>query len=126
VPEGHHTLSHHGNDPEKQKKIQLINRFHVEELAHLCAGLRAAKEGDADLLERSMLVYGSGIGDGNRHNHDNLPVLLCGRAGGALPAGRHVLLDKETPMANLHLRVMGVMGCKAEKFADSTGALDLG
>jgi hypothetical protein len=126
VPEGHHEVSHHGGKAGKLECYKKINRFHAEQFAAFLARLAAQREGDGDLLQHSAVVYGSGIGDGNRHNHDNLPVLLCGRSGGALPAGRHVQLERETPMANLHLLVMGLMGCKAETFADSTGLLDLG
>jgi hypothetical protein len=123
APEGHHDLSHHGNDAEKQRKIQLVNRFHVEELARLLEKLRASKEGDTDLLERSMILYGSGIGDGNRHNHDDLPVLLAGRAGGRLEGGRHVRFARNTPVANLFVSMLGKMDVPVTRLGDSTGAL---
>ncbi len=80
VPEGHHDLSHHGGDKSKQEKIQKINQFHIEQLAYLLDKLKAIKEGDGTLLDNCMIVYGSGISDGNRHNHDDLPILLLARA----------------------------------------------
>ena len=80
VPEGHHDLSHHGGDPEKHEKIKKINRFHIEQFAYLLEQARSrSARAMATLLDHSMLVYGSGIGDGNRHNHNNLPILLAGQ-----------------------------------------------
>jgi hypothetical protein len=124
VSEGHHTLSHHGNDPEKQAKIATINRHHVGLLAYFLEQLRGVEQQGGTLLDHSMVLYGSGIGDGNRHNHDNLPILLAGSGGGTLRPGRHVRYAKETPMANLYLAMLRRMGAEAEKFADSTGELE--
>ncbi len=88
VPEGHHDLSHHGSDPKKHEKIKKINRFHVEQFAYLLGKLKSIREGDGTLLDNAMIVYGSGISDGNRHNHDDLPILLAGKGGGTIkPAG---------------------------------------
>jgi hypothetical protein len=126
APEGHHDLSHHGNDAEKQRKIQLINRFHIERFARLIEKLAASKEGDSNLLERSMILYGSGIGDGNRHNHDELPVLLVGRAGGRVTGGKHVRFARNTPVANLYLAMLGKMDVEVAKLGDSTGRLEIG
>ena len=120
---GHHTLSHHGKDPEKQRKIAAINLFHVEVLARLLAKLRASDEGEGTLLGATMLVYGSGIADGNRHAHHDLPILLCGRGGGTLAPGRHVRWPKDTPLNNLHLALLERMGVPAESLGDSTGTL---
>src|SRR6202008_2819748 len=78
VPEGHHDLSHHGGNPEKHQKLMKINRFHMEQFAYLLEKLRSIREGEQSLLDRAMLVYGSGLGDGNRHNHKNLPILSAG------------------------------------------------
>lgn len=125
VPEGHHDLSHHGQNPEKQAKIQKINAFHTGILAHLLGRLREAREGQGCVLDNLMLVYGSGIGDGNRHNHDELPILLVGKGGGSLRPGRHVRYAAETPLANLHLSLidrMGVTGVNSH--GDSTGRLE--
>jgi len=125
VPEGHHDLSHHGQNPEKQAKIQKINAFHTGILAHLLGRLREAREGQGCVLDNLMLVYGSGIGDGNRHNHDELPILLIGKGGGSLKPGSHVRYAAETPLANLHLSLidrMGVTGVNSH--GDSTGRLE--
>lgn len=125
VPDGHHNISHHGKDAGKRDAIAMINRFHVEQLARFLARLEREQSGDGDLLSQSLVVFGSGIGDGNRHNHDDLPMLLAGEGGGAAKGRGHVVFDKETPAANLHLAVARAMGCEDERFADSSGALDL-
>jgi hypothetical protein len=124
VSEGHHTLSHHGNDPEKQAKIAKINRHHASLLAYFLEQLRGVEQQQGTLLDHSMILYGSGLGDGNRHNHDNLPILLAGSGGGTLRPGRHVRFPQETPLANLYLAMLRRMGAKAEKFADSSGELE--
>lgn len=123
VTDGHHDLSHHGNDEEKKKKIARINRFHSEQFAYFLGRLKAVGEGNGSLLDNSMIVYGSGLADGNRHAHDNLPILLCGGGGGTLSSGRHVRVPKETPMANLFLEMMERMGVHQDRFGDSTGRL---
>ncbi len=123
VPEGHHTLSHHQNDPEKKAKIAKINRFHMEQYAYFLNKLRSIREGSGTLLDQSMILYGSGLADGNAHAHENLPVLLAGRGGGTIQPGRHVRVPKETPMANLFLSMLDRMGVGAERFGDSTGRL---
>jgi hypothetical protein len=127
VPDGHHDLSHHGRKPEKLKALAAINRFHVEQFARFLGGL-AERDGGAegDLLAQSLIVFGSGIGDGDRHNHDDLPVLLAGEGGGAAKARGHVVLPKKTPMANLYLAVARAAGCRDAAFADSSGALAIG
>jgi hypothetical protein len=123
VSDGHHDLSHHGNNPEKQKKVARINRFHLEHFARFLIKLKSIREGEGTLLDRCMIVCGSGIGDGNAHNHDNLPVLLCGRGGGSLRTGRHIRFDKETPMTNLYLSMLERAGVSVERLGDSTGKL---
>jgi hypothetical protein len=124
IPEGHHDLSHHGGDAEKHKKIREINRFHVSHFAYLAEKLKAIREGDGTLLDNCMLVYGCAISDGNRHNHDDLPILLAARAGRRIKTGRHVRYPGETPMTNLYLNMFDYMGLKVERFGDSTGRLD--
>ena len=125
VPDGWHGLSHHGGDAEKNEKIRKIDRYQVEQLAYLAARLRDARDGDGSLLDSTLLTFGSGIGDGNRHNHDTLPILLAGRGGGAVRPGRHVVHPKETPLANLFVTMLRAAGVEAPSFGDSTGALDL-
>jgi hypothetical protein len=123
VPEGHHDLSHHGNDKKKQEKIRTINRFHISQLAYLLGKLKAVKEGNGSLLDQCMIVYGSGISDGNAHNHDELPILLAGKGGGTLTPGRHIRYPKNTPLTNLYLSMLDRMDCPTDRLGDSTGRL---
>jgi hypothetical protein len=123
VPEGHHDLSHHGRNRAKQAKIQKINHFHVSQLAYLLGKLKSVKEGGRPLLDSCMLLYGSGNSDGNRHNHDDLPILLMGKGGGTLRPGRHVRYRRETPLTNLYLSMLDRMGVNVPRFGDSTGRL---
>lgn len=125
VPEGHHEISHHQNDKKKQEKIQKINRFHIEQLAYMLNKLKSVKEGDKTLLDQAMVVYGSGIGDGNRHNHDELPILMAGHGGGKVKCGRHLRFPKDTPLMNLYLAMFDRLGCPARTFGDSTGVLPI-
>ena len=128
VSEGHHELSHHGNDAKKLDKIAKINKFHMEQFAYLVGKMKAVKEPNGStLLDNVMLVYGSGNGDGNRHNHDDLPILLVGKGGGTIESGRHVVLGRrpETPLTNLFLALFNRMGAPARSFGDSTGVLKL-
>jgi hypothetical protein len=125
VPDGHHDCSHHGNDPKKHDKIKKINKFHIEQLAYLLERLKSVKEGDKTLLDQVMIVYGSGIGDGNRHNHDNLPILLLGHGGGKVKTGRHLSFPRETPLTNLYLAMFERLGCPTKSFGDSTGVLSI-
>lgn len=124
VSEGHHDLSHHGNDEEKKKKIARINRFHIEQYAYFLDRLKGIPEGTGSLLDQSMIVYGAAISDGNRHNHDDLPVLLAGKAGGAFSTGRHVRYARNTPMANLYLSMLEQFHTPVERLGDSSGRLD--
>lgn len=124
VPEGHHDLSHHGGDEEKQRKISEINRFHVTHLAYFLEKIQGIAEAEGSLLDNSMILYGSGIGDGNRHNHDNLPILLAGRGGGTIDSGRHIRYEKETPLNNLYLSMLDRIDSPVETLGDSNGRLD--
>ena len=123
VPEGHHSLSHHGNDGGKQQKIKKINRFHMDQFAYLMKKLKASREGSYSLLDNSMVLYGSGIGDGNRHNHHELPIILLGKGGGTIKPGRHVRYPKNTPLNNLYLAMLERMGAPCKKLGDSTARL---
>jgi hypothetical protein len=124
VNDGHHNLSHHGNNAEKQSLISQINRYHITLLSHLLERLASIKEGDRTLLENSMIFYGSGIGDGNRHNHDDLPIVVFGRGGGALKTGRHNSYPKDTPLTNLYRTMLDIGGARVDSFSDSTGLLE--
>lgn len=123
VTDGHHDLSHHSGNEEKKAKIAKINTFHMRQFAYFLEKMRSIKEGDGTLLDHSMIVYGSGLADGNAHAHDNLPVLLAGRGGGTINPGRHIQVRKETPMTNLFMSLVENMGAKVPRIGDSTGPL---
>jgi len=123
VRDGHHSISHHGHDPVKLSKIQDINVFHSTHLAYLLERLKSVKEGDGNLLDHSMIVYGSGNGDGDRHNHDDLPILLAGKGCGTIKQGRHIVYQKETPLNNLWVSMLNRMDIRDVQFGDSTGEL---
>lgn len=123
VNEGHHELSHHGKSEHKQAEIAKINSFHAERFNYLLSRLKLIREGDGSLLDHCMIVYGSGISDGDRHNHDDLPILLAGGGGGRIRAGQHVRYKNGTPLCNLYLWMMKQMGANADRFGDSSGVL---
>jgi hypothetical protein len=125
VSDGHHDLSHHREDQEKKAKIAKINRFHTEQFAYFLGKLKGIKEGEGTLLDNCMIVYGSGISDGNRHNHANLPVVLAGRGGGTLTPGRHIEVPGEVPMTNLYLSLLDRVNVPAQRIGDSTGKLEV-
>lgn len=124
VSDPHHPLSHHGNDPAKIAKLAKINQFHVSLFAEFLAKLKATKEGSGSLLDHSLILYGSGMGNPNVHDHTNLPILVAGGAAGGMKGGRHIRFDKPMPLANLHLTLLDKVGVRLDKFADSTGKLD--
>jgi len=123
VPDPHHPLTHHRGNPEWIEKVTQVNTMHMELFAGFLKKLRETPDGDGTLFDHSMIVYGSGLSDGNKHTHDDLPVLITGRAGN-LRLGRHVIYDKGTPMTNLFLTVLDRMGVPAERLGDSTGAIE--
>lgn len=123
VSEGHHDLSHHGNDQAKKAKIRDINTFHVKQLAYLLTKLKSIREGDGCLLDHCLIAYGSGNSDGNAHNHDDLPILLAGRGGGTVKTGRHLRYAKETPLNNLWLAMLNRIDVQLPFLGDSTGVL---
>jgi hypothetical protein len=124
VPDPHHPLTHHGNDPAKIEKVAKINRFHVGLFAEFLAKLQATPEGNGTLLDHSLLMYGSGMGNPNQHDHDNLPILVAGGAAGRMRGGRHIRLARPTPLANLHLTLLDKVGVRLDSFADSRGKVD--
>lgn len=124
VGEGHHELSHHQNDPVKLEKIKRINRFHADQVAYILKKMKSIREADgSSLLDNSMILYGAGISDGNRHNNENLPIIVAGKGGGTLRPGRHIRYPEETPLNNLFLSMMDRMGVHADWLGDSTGRL---
>jgi hypothetical protein len=124
VPDPHHPLSHHGNDPEKIERMSRVNRFHVSLFAEYVRKLAATPDGDGSLLDHSAILYGSGMGNPNVHDHINLPVLVAGTAAGGLKAGWHFRYEKPLPLANVHLTLLDRTGVRIDKFADSTGIVD--
>ena len=123
IPDGHHPLTHHRNDPEMMEKVCRINEYHVQQLAAWFLKLQSIKEGDSNILENSMIVYGAGLADGNRHSHEDLPTLIAGRGGKFFKPGRRILYRKETPMSNLFLSMMDRMDVKVDRFGDASGRL---
>ena len=124
VKEGHHQLSHHQNEKDKVEKLQRIDQFHITQFAYFLEKLKSIPEGEGTLLDNCMILYGSGLGDGNRHSHDNLPVILAGNAGGRIQTGRHVVYAEHTPMNNLYLSMLDMMGADVTGIGDSNGRLE--
>jgi hypothetical protein len=123
VSEGHHDLSHHENKEEKKKKIARINQFHIQQFAYFIQKLKSIKEGEGTLLDNCMVVYGSGLADGNAHAHEDLPVLMAGRGGNTIETGRHIKFPSHTPMTNLYLSIMDRVGAPIARIGDSTSTL---
>jgi len=124
VNEAHHELSHHGKSEEKQSKIATINRFHADRFNYLLTRLRSTSEGNGTVLDNCMLIYGSGISDGDRHNHDDLPIVMAGGGGGKIKTGRHIRYANNTPLCNLYLKMLNEVGAKVDRFGDSTAVLE--
>ena len=123
IKEGHHQMSHHRENADLVKNIQKIDQFLVAEFSRFLQKLKSIPEGNGTLLDHCQIVYGSGISDANRHRHDDLPVVLAGKGSGTINTGRHLKLDKETPMANLFVSMLNRMNCPVTQFGDSTGTL---
>ena len=123
VSEGHHSLSHHQNDKVKLEKISKINTFHVEQLSYIIQRMKSIREGEGSMLDNTMILYGSGISDGNKHNNENLPIVLAGGGGGLVQPGRHIQYREDTPLNNLFVSMLNQMGANTNSFNDSTGSL---
>ena len=123
IPDGHHPLTHHQGNPDMLSKVTEINCYHARLFAEFLQKMKAVKEGDGTLLDNSMIVYGSGLSDGNVHTHDQLPTLLAGRAGGAIQPGRHIVYQRETPVANLFATMLEHLDVRPDHVGDSTGRL---
>ncbi len=121
--EEHHGVSHHGRKPDLIEKFTKINEHHVGEMAYLIDRLSKVREGEGSLLDNSMIIYGSGMADGNRHAHADIPTVLFGKGGGTINPGRHVDCPADTPICNLWLSLMDRMGVKEERFGDSSDRL---
>jgi hypothetical protein len=124
ISDPHHPLSHHGDNPEKIEKMSKINAFHVSLFAEYLERLKNTPEGNGSLLDNVLLLYGSGIGNPNVHNHSNLPIIVAGGAAGGMKGNRHIRYKEPKPLANLHLSLLDKVGVKVDQFGDSTGKID--
>jgi Protein of unknown function (DUF1552) len=123
VPDQHHPVSHHRNDPALIEKKTKIDAYHISLLAYLAAKMQATPDGDSTLLDQSLLMYGGGMGDGNLHRHSDLPCVLLGKLGGKIAAGRHLVYPPGTPMTNMLLTMLDKVGAHVDAIGDSTGRL---
>jgi hypothetical protein len=123
VPEAHHPISHHANDPVKIEKLVKINTYHVSLFGYFLDRLKATPDGNGSLLDNSLYLLGSGMGNPDVHDHRQLPILLAGGGGGSLNGGRHIRYNEPTPLANLLLTMLDKAGIEMDKFADSTGKI---
>jgi hypothetical protein len=123
VSAGHHDVSHHQKDADKLRQYQLVNRWHIAQYAYLLNKLKGMKEGDATVLDNSMILFGSALSDGNSHNPHKLPLVLGGRGGGRIASGQHLVYGDDSPLANLYVSMLDAFGTPVERFADSTGPL---
>lgn len=125
APGAHHSTSHHQQKPENHAQLAKINAHHISLFSRMLQRMSQIEEGPNSLLDNVMILYGGGISDGNKHNHDDLPILIAGGAGGKLRGGRHLKLPESTPICNLYLEMMAQMGIERESFGDSNGTLGL-
>ena len=124
VPEPHHPTSHHGNDPVKVEKIAKIGQYHMTFFAEFLEKLKMTPDGDGSLLDNTVYLYGSGMGNPSLHDHVNLPILVAGGKNTGLRGGRHIRYSKGTPLANLHLTLLDRVGVQLESFQDSTDKVE--
>lgn len=124
VPDPHHPLSHHQDDPAKLEKLSRINVFHLQLFAYYLGKLQATQDGDSSLLDQTLLLYGSGMGNSNLHDPRDLPILLAGGGAGTLKGGRHLRYSNGTPLTNLYFTVLSKLGVPVERIGDSTGRVD--
>jgi hypothetical protein len=120
---GHHDTSHHGKAEDKLRQYQIVNRWHVEQYARLLRRLQSMKEGESNVLDNSMILFGSALSDGDSHNPHKLPIVLAGGAAGHIDSGQHRMYTEDTPLANLYVSMLEAFGTPVERFADSTGPL---
>jgi hypothetical protein len=123
VPEQHHAVSHHRNDPALIAKKQKIDQYHISLFSYFLQKLQNTPDGDGSLLDHSLILYGGGIGNGNLHEHTNLPLLMAGKLGGQVQPGRHIIYPENTPMSNMLLTILDKAGVPTEKLGDSTGPI---
>jgi hypothetical protein len=123
VRENHHASSHHANQQTKIDSYKIITRWHVEQFVYLLTRLQSVQEGERTLLDNSMIMCGSSLSDGNRHDPNNLPILLGGKGGGRLKTGQHIASPANTPLCNLYVSMLDCMGVPVPRFGDSTEPL---
>jgi hypothetical protein len=123
VPEQHHAVSHHRNDPALIAKKAKIDAYHISLFNYFLEKLQNTPDGDGSVLDHSLILYGGGIGNGNLHEHSNLPLLMAGKLGGQVQPGRHIVYPENTPMSNLLLTILDKAGVPTEKLGDSTGPI---
>jgi hypothetical protein len=123
VPDAHHPISHHNNDPEKMAKVAKINAYHIKMFAYLLDRLRSTQDGDGTLLDHTTMMFGAGIADSNAHSPLNIPIVLAGGGAGTVKSGRHIKF-KDVPLANLHLTLLANFGVQRQTIGDSTGLID--
>ena len=123
ISAGHHDVSHHQKNEDKLRQYEIISRWHVEQFAYLLRRLRDMKEGDSTVLDNSMILFGSALSDGDRHDPHKLPLVLAGRGGGRIATGQHLVYPPDTQLANLYVSMLDAFGTPVERFADSTGPL---
>jgi len=125
VSDAHHSLSHHQNEEDKLRQYERIAKWHMEQYAYMLERMKSLREGEQSLLENSMVMFGSDLRDGNAHDPHNLPIVLAGQGGGRITTGRHLIYLRNTPLANLYLSMLDVMGAPVEQFADSKEKIPL-
>ncbi len=124
VKGGHHEISHHQDEAAKLEQFKLINIWHLQQYAYMLEKMKSIKEGEGNLLDNSMILFGAGMRDGNAHNPHNLPLVLAGKGGGTIATGRNLVYEKKTPLCNLYRSMLSRVGAPVKKFADSTGELE--
>ena len=124
VPDPHHPVSHHSNNPEKLEKLAKINALHISLFAYYLDKLKSTPDGEGSLLDHSLILCGSGMGNPDVHDHIDLPILLAGGGAGTHRGGRHIRYSEPTPLANLHLSMLEKVGVQLDTFADSSGKLE--
>jgi Protein of unknown function (DUF1552) len=123
VPDSHHPLSHHQDEPAKLERLHKVNEYHFQQFAYLVKKLDSMREGDGTMLDNTLFLYGSAISDSNTHFHDDLPIALIGGKAAGIQGGRYIRQPKGTPLANLYVSILQSLGIPVEKFGDSTGKI---
>jgi hypothetical protein len=123
IPDPHHGLSHHQDNPVQMDKLAVLNRHHIEQLAYFMDKLSSTPDGEDNLLDNIVMLYGCGISDGNKHLHTDLPVLVAGGGSGTLQGGRHIRVPEGAPISNLQLTMLKNFGVQRDVLGDSTGTI---